>query len=121
LAPRTTKPAHAGWGRTRTIRSPIQIDNTGKNPETNQPAFGSPLHNTGAICKLAPSTAAPAPDKWHTFEMEAKCMTITVRLDGQQTSQVQNANRSPKGFIGLQNHHAGSRVQLTRRRIKELP
>ena len=99
----------------------IQIDNTGKNPDTNPPTFGDPLHNTGAIYKLAASTAAPAVGQWHTYEIEANGSTITVRLDGQQVSQLQNANRSPKGFIGLQNHHAGSRVQFTRLRSKELP
>ena len=99
----------------------IQIDNTGKNPDTNPPTFGDPLHNTGAIYKLAGSTAAPAIGQWHSYEIEANGTTITVRLDGQQVSQLQNANRSPKGFIGLQNHHPGSRVQFTRLQIKELP
>ncbi len=99
----------------------IQIDNTGRNSDANPVTFGDPLYNTGAIYKLAPSTAAPAAGQWHTFEIEANGTTITVRLDGQQVSQLQNANRSPKGFIGLQNHHAGSRVQFTRLRIKELP
>jgi choline dehydrogenase-like flavoprotein len=99
----------------------IQIDNTGKNPDTNPPTFGDPLHNTGAIYTLAGSTAQPAVGQWHSYEIEANGTTITVRLDGQQVSQLQNANRSPKGFIGLQNHHPGSRVQFTRLRIKELP
>lgn len=97
----------------------IQIDNTGFNPDTN--TFNDPLHNTGAIYKLAPSTAAPAPGQWHTFEIEANGTTITVSLDGQQVSQLTNANRSPQGFIGLQNHDGGSLVQFTRLRIKELP
>jgi choline dehydrogenase-like flavoprotein len=97
----------------------IQIDNTGFNPDTN--TFNDPLHNTGAIYTLAPSTAAPTAGQWHTYEIEANGATITVRLDGQQVSQLINANRSPKGFIGLQNHDGGSLVQFTRLRIKELP
>lgn len=99
----------------------IQIDNTGKNSDTNPPIYGDPLHNTGALYKLAGSTSAPTVGQWHTFEIEANGSTITVRLDGQQVSQLQNANRTPKGFIGLQNHHSGSRVQFTKLRIKELP
>ena len=99
----------------------VQIDNTGKNPDTNPPTFGDPLHNTGAIYTLAGSTASPTIGQWHNYEIEANGATITVRLDGQQVSQLQNANRLPKGFIGLQNHHSGSRVQFTRLRIKELP
>lgn len=99
----------------------IQIDNTGKNPDTNPPSFGDPLYNTGAIYKLAGSTAAPSVGQWHTYEIEADGATITVRLNGQQVSQLNNANRFPKGFIGLQTHHDGSRVQFARLRIKELP
>ncbi len=97
----------------------IQIDNMGFNPDTN--TFHDPLHNTGAIYTLAPSTAAPAVGQWHTYEIEANGTTITVRLDGQQVSQLINANRSPSGFIGLQNHDGGSLVQFTRLRVKELP
>lgn len=97
----------------------VQIDNTGKNPDAG--TLDDPLHNTGAIYKLAPSSAAPALGQWHAFEIEAQGTTITVRLDGQQVSQLQNASRSPKGYIGLQNHHPGSRVQFTRLRIKEQP
>lgn len=97
----------------------VQIDNTGHNPDNG--TLNDPLHKTGAIYKLAPSNAAPAIGQWHTFEIEAKGTTITVRLDGQQVSELKNASRSPKGFIGLQNHHINSRVQFKRLRIKELP
>ncbi len=97
----------------------VQIDNTGHNPETG--TLKDPLHQTGAIYKLAPSDAAPAIGQWHTFEIEAKGTTITVRLDGQEVSELKHASRSPKGFIGLQNHHADSRVQFKQLRIKELP
>jgi hypothetical protein len=97
----------------------VQIDNMGHNPDKD--TLDDPLHKTGAIYKLAPSHAAPAIGQWHTFEIEAKGSTITVRLDGQQVSELKNASRSPKGFIGLQNHHTNSRVQFTQLRIKELP
>jgi len=101
-----------------TLGYEVQIDNTGRNPDTN--TFNDPLHNSGAIYKLAPSTVKPDVGQWHTFEIEANGATSTVRLNGQQVSQLQNASRSPKGFIGLQNHHAGSRVQFARLRIKAL-
>jgi hypothetical protein len=97
----------------------IQIDNTGFNPDTN--TFDSPSHKTGAIYTLAPSNAVmPAVGQWHNLEIEAVGQKITVRLNGQQVSQLKNANRSAKGHIGLQNHHAGSKVQFTRVRIKKL-
>jgi len=83
--------------------------------------FDDPLHKTGAIYTLALSSAAmPAVGQWHTFEIEAVGAKITVRLNGPQVSQLTNANRSPKGFIGLQNHHSGSKVQFTRLRIKKV-
>jgi hypothetical protein len=98
----------------------IQIDNTGYNPDTN--TFNDSLHQTGAIYTLAASNAAmPAVGQWHTFEIEAVGPKITVRLDGQQVSQLANGNRLPKGYIGLQNHHFGSKVQFTWLRIKKLP
>jgi len=41
-------------------------------------------------------------------------------LNGQQVSQLTNGNRPLQGFIGLQNHHFGSRVQFRNIRIKTL-
>lgn len=97
----------------------IQIDNTGYNPDTN--ATGDPLHATGAIYKLAATNGAmPAVGQWHMFEIEAVGPKITVRLNGQQVSELTNGNRLAKGHIGLQNHHPGSKVQFTRLRIKKL-
>jgi len=113
-----TDPAN-DWRRAVTDGYEIQIDNTGFNPDTN--TFDDPLHKTGAIYTLAASSAVmPAVGQWHTYEIEALGGTITVRLNGQQVSQLRNASRSPKGYVGLQNHHAGSRVQFARLRIKKL-
>jgi choline dehydrogenase-like flavoprotein len=97
----------------------VQIDNTGLNPKTD--LQGDPLHRTGAIYGLAPAAGSlPSIRQWHTFEIEAIGARITVRLDGQQVSQLSNGSRSPRGFIGLQAHHAGSRVQFARLRVKDL-
>ncbi len=97
----------------------IQIDNTGFNPGTK--TFDDPLHKTGAIYTLAPSNAVmPAIGLWNTYEIEAIGQKITVRLNGQQVSRLKNANRSAKGYVGLQNHHVGSKVQFKRLRIKKL-
>jgi choline dehydrogenase-like flavoprotein len=107
------------WKPAATQGYEIQIDNTGFNPDTN--TFDDPLHKTGSIYTLAPSNSAmPLVGQWHTYEIEAVGPKITVRLDGQQVSQLKNAIRSPKGYIGLQNHHFGSRVQFARVRIKNL-
>jgi len=74
------------------------------------------------IVVLAPATtlASKPLGQWNSYEITAQANKITVILNGQQVSQLNNANRSPKGFIGLQNHHFGSRVQFRNLRIKPL-
>jgi choline dehydrogenase-like flavoprotein len=107
------------WKAAVTDGYEVQIDNSGFNPNTN--SFDDPLHKTGAIYTLAASNAVmPEPRQWHTYEIEAVGDKITVRLNGQQVSQLNNSNRAAKGYIGLQNHHAGSTVQFARIRIKSL-
>ena len=78
---------------------------------------------TGAVYKLAPASALASkpPGQWNSYEITAQGNTITVVLNGQQVSHLVNANRSPTGYIGLQNHHAGSRVQFRNIRIRLLP
>jgi Domain of Unknown Function (DUF1080) len=92
----------------------------GINPQGNP---GSALHRTGAVYGLAPSTKPDFPrlvGQWNTFEIEAKGPAITVKLNGQPVSSLPNGTRSVKGHIGVQNHHAGSRVQFRNIRIKRL-
>jgi len=100
----------------------IQIDDTGKNPDVTPNTFGDPLHITGAVYKLAPATilASKPLGQWNSYEITAQGNVITVLLNGQQVSQLANANRSPQGYIGLQNHHFGSRVQFRNIRLKAL-
>jgi choline dehydrogenase-like flavoprotein len=100
----------------------IQIDDTGKNPDVTPNTFGDPLHITGSVYKLAPATtlASKPLGQWNSYEITAQGNAITVVLNGRQVSQLANANRSPQGYIGLQNHHFGSRVQFRNIRIKAL-
>jgi len=100
----------------------IQIDDTGKNPDVTPNTFGDPLHVTGSVYKLAPATtvASKPLGQWNSYEITSQGSTITVILNGQQVSQLVGANRSPKGYIGLQNHHFGSRVQFRNLRIRVL-
>jgi choline dehydrogenase-like flavoprotein len=95
----------------------IQIDNSGFNPDTK--VQNDPLHKTGAIYKLAPANAVAPAGQWHTFEIDAEGTTITVKLNGREVSRLTNADRSPRGFIGFQNHHGGSKVQFRRLRIQQ--
>jgi Domain of Unknown Function (DUF1080) len=85
----------------------IQIDDTGKNPELNPNVFNDSLHRTGAVYKLAPANilASLPIGQWNAYEIEANGNDIKATINGQFVSHLQNGNRLPKGFIGLQNHH----------------
>lgn len=100
----------------------IQIDDTGNNPDVNPPTFHDPLHITGSVYTLAPATivASRPLGQWNTYEIQAKGNDITVTLNGQQVSNLKNGTRPKQGYIGLQNHHGGSKVQFRNIRIKPL-
>jgi 3-keto-disaccharide hydrolase len=77
----------------------IQIDDMGYNPDPPSPHLFDPLHQTGAIYALAPSsTGASKPaGQWNTFEIEATSTAIKVTLNGQLASarlRVSNEDRS---------------------------
>jgi hypothetical protein len=85
-------------------------------------AMGSPLHLTGAIYKVAPALkrAARPVGTWNTFRIEAQANHFAVRLNGALVSSLMADGRRPRhGYIGLQAHHAGSRVQFRNIRIHE--
>jgi choline dehydrogenase-like flavoprotein len=100
----------------------IQIDDTGKNPDVNPNVFNDPLHRTGAVYKLAAANilASLPIGQWNAYEIEANGNDIKVTLNGQLVSHLPNGNRLLQGFIGLQNHHFGSKVQFKNIRIKPL-
>lgn len=91
----------------------IQIDERGFDPETGR--HGSPLHVTGALYRLAPArrAAAKRTGAWNLFAVAACGPEIIVTLNGAPTAHyVDDGRRRREGFIGLQAHHAGSRVQF---------
>jgi len=99
----------------------VQIDERGFDPEAN--TSGSPLHRTGAVYKFAPALTQPSLPigQWNTFEIEARGQALTVKLNGETVSNLMGDGSRPlKGHIGLQNHHAGARVQFRNVRIKRL-
>ncbi len=49
--------------------------------------------------------------EWNTYEITAQGQVINALLNGQGVSKLGNAQRSPQGYIDLQNHHPGSRVR----------
>ena len=85
----------------------IQIDDMGFNPDTNQNF--DPLHQTGAVYALAPSSqiASKPAGQWNTFEIEATNAAINVTLNGQLVTNYTipaNDTRLREGHIGLQCH-----------------
>jgi hypothetical protein len=99
----------------------IQIDERGINPDTGQ--AGDPLRQTGAIYGLAPAHqhASKPVGEWNAFEIEAHGSDIRVTLNGTLVSQLTtDGSRPSAGHIGLQNHHAGSRVQFRNLQIESL-
>jgi 3-keto-disaccharide hydrolase len=90
----------------------VQIDDRGVDPDKR--VLGSRLHLTGAIYGLAPAArrCSRPLGAWNLFDITARGPTITVDLNGQEVSSLQNASREPQGHIGLQSHHEGSAVQF---------
>jgi choline dehydrogenase-like flavoprotein len=100
----------------------IQIDDMGFNVDTGQNF--SPLHQTGAVYALAPSsTVASKPaGQWNTFEIEATGTAINVTLNGQLVTTYSipaNNSRLREGHIGLQCHSGN--VQYQNVMIRTLP
>src|SRR6476646_8006847 len=85
----------------------IQIDDMGFNVDTGNNF--SPLHQTGAVYALAPSSkiASRPAGQWNTFEIEATNTAIKVTLNGQLVTNYAipaNTTRLRQGHIGLQCH-----------------
>jgi choline dehydrogenase-like flavoprotein len=100
----------------------IQIDDMGFNVDTNQNF--SPLHQTGAVYGLAPSStlASKPAGQWNTFEIEATDAFIKVTLNGQPVSSyaiTAGDGRRHEGHIGLQCHTGN--VQFRNVMIRSLP
>ena len=95
----------------------VQIDERGID-ESGQP--GSALHRTGAVYKLAPSTAMASNPvgAWNHYVIKASGNTISVRLNDMPVAELPNGSRRKKGFIALQNHHLGSKVQFRNIRVR---
>ena len=100
----------------------IQIDDMGFNVDTGQNF--SPLHQTGAVYALAPSStlASKPAGQWNTFEIEATNPSIKVTLNGQLVTDYSIPANSPRlraGHIGLQCHTGN--VQFRNIMIRSLP
>jgi hypothetical protein len=99
-----------------------------------------PIHRTGAIYSLAPSTAVSEkpPGEWRTMIITLAGNRIFVDLDGKRLTSFDSENpdvpprkqwyepkREPKrpeaGYIGLQNHDPGDIVWFKEISVRPLP
>jgi hypothetical protein len=111
--PQWLQMANQGWE--------IQIDERGFDSVSN--TENNPLKKTGAVYDVSPAVAnASRPVcEWNSYEIEVKDHDVIVLLNGIKVSEVNNdATRPDEGYIGLQNHHLGSRVQFGNIRVKQL-
>jgi hypothetical protein len=119
----------------------IQIDNIGNRPG-DASAFPdenfNPFHQTDAIYPVHGASHPPNPNgkpsikpipthalgEWNDFEITVTGNRIKVVLNGIEVLEggdyTDNNHTYQKGFIALQNHFKGSRVQFRNVRIKEL-
>jgi hypothetical protein len=101
---------------------------------------GDPMHRTGAIYSLAPSSAISAkqPDEWKTMIITLQGRQIYVDIDGQRVTQFdpenpdvppakewyepkREAKRPETGYLGLQNHDPGDVVWFREVSVRPLP
>ncbi|MGA7613501.1 MAG: family 16 glycoside hydrolase, partial [Xanthobacteraceae bacterium] len=110
------------WKRASDRGYEIQIDDMGFNVNTGQNF--SPLHQTGAVYDLAPSStiASKPAGLWNTFEIEATSTFIKVTLNGQLVTNYSiptSSGRGREGHIGLQCHTGN--VQFQNIMVRSLP
>ena len=110
------------WKRASDRGYEIQIDDMGFNVNTGQNF--SPLHQTGAVYDLAPSStiASKPAGLWNTFEIEATSTFIKVTLNGQLVTNYSiptSSGRGREGHIGLQCHTGN--VQFQNVMVRSLP
>ncbi len=102
---------------------PLIAVNTGYEIQIydGEPEDGNAKHKTAAIYDFAPPSydAANKPGEWNIFEIHAVGHNYAVILNNTRITEFQG-NRLLEGYIGLQNHDAGSRVTFGKIAIREL-
>jgi 3-keto-disaccharide hydrolase len=83
---------------------------------------GRAEHKTGAIYDIVPpaTLASKQVGEWNTFEIHAMGRNYTVILNEVTVIPKFSGTRLRRGYIGIQNHDAGSHVLFRNIRIKNL-
>jgi len=92
--------------------------------EIGDPAPKDPTWRTGSMypfkAAIKPNTHALG--QWNSFEMVCVGHDYSVRINGEVvTTWSDTKQRSPSGYIGLQNYNDGKTVRFRNLRVKDLP
>jgi hypothetical protein len=68
------------------------------------------------VQRIAPVN--PAPNQWHTYELEVRCDHFVAKLDGTKTLDGRDA-KLKSGYLGLQ-HHKNNKIEFRRIQIQDL-
>ena len=84
---------------------------------------GNEKQFTGAVYNLHPRSegvAAKPPGEWNLYQIEVDGQKMTVTLNGQKANEYTGEKKTPRGFIGLQNHDPKSHVSFRNIEVTEL-
>ena len=96
----------------------------GHEMEIGDPNPEKPTWRTGSIYPFKASSKANTKPAGQRNEFEMVCLghDYSVRINGQiVTTWTDAAQRSPAGYIGLQNYNDGKTVRFRNLRVKDLP
>jgi Domain of Unknown Function (DUF1080) len=102
-------------------RSPADAVESGYEVQIDDCDPRGSVYRTGAIYDHAPAVrlASKPAGLWNRFRIRVVGQRYTVFLNGARVTQLTGA-RARAGYIGLQNHDAGSRVSFRRIRARPL-
>ena len=102
-------------------RTPLDAVNSGYEVQIDDCDPRGPQYRTGSIYDHAPArrlTSRPA-GRWNRFHIRVVGQRYTVSLNGARVTDFRGT-RARAGYVGLQNHDAGSRVSFRRIRARPL-
>jgi hypothetical protein len=102
-------------------RSPLDAVSSGYEVQIDDCDVRGLSYRTGSIYDHAPAArlASRPAGRWNRFHIRVVGQRYTVVLNGARVTQF-NGVRARVGYVGLQNHDAGSRVSFRRIRARPL-
>jgi len=102
-------------------RSPWDAVRSGYEVQIDDCDVRGLAYGTGAIYEHAPAAriASRAAGQWNRYHIRVVGQKYTVVLNGERVTRFDGA-RGIVGYVGLQNHDAGSRVSFRRVRVRPL-